>query len=110
MIRRPPRSTQRSTLFPYTTLFRSLVGRRLQQHHARRGAAAADIVLRDADAAAAAGGHLAPHALAGEVLPGGELLGGDFFPVALELLDDQLGEAGNRALPHLRARDTDHAE
>src|SRR5213592_1502486 len=24
MIRRPPRSTQRSTLFPYTTLFRSL--------------------------------------------------------------------------------------
>src|SRR5213592_5036024 len=25
MIRRPPRSTQRSTLFPYTTLFRSTV-------------------------------------------------------------------------------------
>src|SRR6187551_68119 len=24
MIRRPPRSTQRTTLFPYTTLFRSL--------------------------------------------------------------------------------------
>src|SRR5213592_3271604 len=24
MIRRPPRSTQRSTLFPYTTLFRSI--------------------------------------------------------------------------------------
>src|SRR5213592_5050236 len=24
MIRRPPRSTQRSTLFPYTTLFRSV--------------------------------------------------------------------------------------
>src|SRR5213592_5328185 len=26
MIRRPPRSTQRSTLFPYTTLFRSVIG------------------------------------------------------------------------------------
>src|SRR5213083_3182650 len=26
MIRRPPRSTQQRTLFPYTTLFRSLVG------------------------------------------------------------------------------------
>src|SRR5213592_5264186 len=26
MIRRPPRSTQRSTLFPYTTLFRSFRG------------------------------------------------------------------------------------
>src|SRR5213075_2767960 len=27
MIRRPPRSTQQGTLFPYTTLFRSLAGR-----------------------------------------------------------------------------------
>jgi Fe-S cluster biogenesis protein NfuA len=26
MIRRPPRSTQPTTLFPYTTLFRSLQG------------------------------------------------------------------------------------
>src|SRR5213592_5133462 len=26
MMRRPPRSTQRSTLFPYTTLFRSVSG------------------------------------------------------------------------------------
>src|SRR3546814_9968814 len=28
MIRRPPRSTRTDTLFPYTTLFRSLAGRR----------------------------------------------------------------------------------
>src|SRR5213083_3820238 len=28
MIRRPPRSTQQRTLFPYTTLFRSLIIRR----------------------------------------------------------------------------------
>src|SRR3546814_14659566 len=27
MIRRPPRSTRTGTLFPYTTLFRSIVGR-----------------------------------------------------------------------------------
>src|SRR3546814_6601494 len=32
MIRRPPRSTRTDTLFPYTTLFRSLLGR-----HARQG-------------------------------------------------------------------------
>src|SRR3546814_7578145 len=32
MIRRPPRSTRTDTLFPYTTLFRSLcVGQRLEQ-------------------------------------------------------------------------------
>src|SRR3546814_8810414 len=29
MIRRPPRSTRTDTLFPYTTLFRSLAGRGL---------------------------------------------------------------------------------
>src|SRR3546814_20850920 len=28
MIRRPPRSTRTDTLFPYTTLFRSIAGRR----------------------------------------------------------------------------------
>src|SRR3546814_17769062 len=31
MIRRPPRSTRTDTLFPYTTLFRSLRNRRLVQ-------------------------------------------------------------------------------
>src|SRR3546814_14083422 len=28
MIRRPPRSTRTDTLFPYTTLFRSIIGKR----------------------------------------------------------------------------------
>src|SRR3546814_12474543 len=32
MIRRPPRSTRTDTLFPYTTLFRSLLGRRAVDH------------------------------------------------------------------------------
>src|SRR3546814_3447088 len=31
MIRRPPRSTRTDTLFPYTTLFRSIESDRLQQ-------------------------------------------------------------------------------
>src|SRR3546814_12968157 len=34
MIRRPPRSTRTDTLFPYTTLFRSLVGQPGFDHHA----------------------------------------------------------------------------
>src|SRR3546814_4795795 len=34
MLRRPPRSTRTDTLFPYTTLFRSLVrGQRSWHHH-----------------------------------------------------------------------------
>src|SRR3546814_8179872 len=33
MIRRPPRSTRTDTLFPYTTLFRSVLKRRVGQDH-----------------------------------------------------------------------------
>src|SRR3546814_9749155 len=36
MIRRPPRSTRTDTLFPYTTLFRSLQGRRAAGHQLHR--------------------------------------------------------------------------
>src|SRR3546814_20071379 len=32
MIRRPPKSTRTDTLFPYTTLFRSVLLRRVQAH------------------------------------------------------------------------------
>src|SRR3546814_11445701 len=49
MLRRPPRSTRTDTLFPYTTLFRSVVGKALpfgcvlhrlgQQEHVGRAAA-----------------------------------------------------------------------
>src|SRR3546814_13956128 len=39
MIRRPPRSTRTDTLFPYTTLFRSLLGREID-HPALREALA----------------------------------------------------------------------
>src|SRR3546814_6001998 len=44
MIRRPPRSTRTDTLFPYTTLFRSLQGpvAALQVPHQLRGAVAVE--------------------------------------------------------------------
>src|SRR3546814_14222744 len=38
MIRRPPRSTRTDTLFPYTTLFRSLQSRLEPRAHRKRGA------------------------------------------------------------------------
>src|SRR3546814_1775271 len=58
MIRRPPRST-RDTLFPYTTLFRSL-----RRHRAR----AAGVV--DGDQGEGAFGHLNPLTLTGAQRPG----------------------------------------
>src|SRR3546814_15141899 len=43
MIRRPPRSTRTDTLFPYTTLFRAVVGDARQSLYRFRGAAAVNI-------------------------------------------------------------------
>src|SRR3546814_1859750 len=66
MIRRPPRSTRTDTLFPYTTLFRSVgADRRLRAH----GDAADDLGARPQEAAvadhrraaAAAAVHIAEH-------------------------------------------------
>src|SRR5258708_26877799 len=52
---------------------------------------------------------MAPHALAGGVLARGGIFGRDLRPVAFELLSDELGEPGERALAHLRAGDAnDH--
>ena len=85
------------------------VRRRLQQHRARRRATLAHILVRRANAAAAAGRHVAPDAVAGEVLARRRILPLHLFPVALELLADELGKAGERALAHLRAGDAnDH--
>src|SRR3546814_6996634 len=57
MILRPPRSTRTDTLFPYTTLFRSVVG--VDRHaavgplgngsHRQRAAAGAAVVAEDVD-------------------------------------------------------------
>src|SRR3546814_20381163 len=58
MIRRPPRSTRTDTLFPYTTLFRSVVGAReekAQRSAAREQRQRADLCIRQRyDAAIAA--------------------------------------------------------
>src|SRR3546814_3056230 len=43
MIRRPPRSTRTDTLFPYTTLFRSLVDSALCDAHFGKGFALIDL-------------------------------------------------------------------
>ena len=84
-------------------------GRRgADQHVARRRAALADILVRIADAATAAGREIPPDALARRILPGRRVFGRDFGPVAFQLLGDELREAGQRALAHLRARDPDH--
>src|SRR3546814_1893498 len=50
MIRRPPRSTRTDTLFPYTTLFRSLRAAALSAAGRRRRAAPADGRLRSPSA------------------------------------------------------------
>src|SRR3546814_7421236 len=46
MIRRPPRSTRTDTLFPYTTLFRSLLLGNLRQDLFRRGGGDDDVGKR----------------------------------------------------------------
>ena len=77
--------------------------RRRDQHGASRRAALAHIVHRAADAAAAAGGHVAPGALGGEIGIGRNILGAHMLPVGVEFIGDELREAGERALAHLRA-------
>src|SRR5690242_20966562 len=63
------RSAPRYTLFPYTTLFRSVVDRRLREHLAHQG----DLRRRGAvEMAHAAGPHGAEHARLGVALDGVE--------------------------------------
>src|SRR3546814_5259768 len=44
MIRRPPRSTRTDTLFPYTTLFRSIIAGNLSQFGATTSAQLAGVI------------------------------------------------------------------
>ena len=84
------------------------IGRRLHQHHARRRAALAHVIVRSADAAAAAGAKVTPDALARDVGARRRIFGGDLGPVAFEFLGNHLRQAGERALAHFRAGDTHH--
>ncbi len=85
-----------------------VVGRRLHEHHPRRRAALAHVLVRIANAAASARRVVAPHAIAREVLARRRVFGPHLRPVALELLGDELREARQRPLPHLGARDANH--
>src|SRR6266446_1561399 len=85
-----------------------LVGRGLLEHLARDCAALAHVIMRVTDAAAAAGRKVAPHTLAGNALAGRGIFPGDLRPVAFELFRDKLAEAGECALPHLRAGNADN--
>ena len=80
-----------------------LIGSGLHQHHPRRRATLADVVLGAADPAAAAGAEVAPDTLARDVLSGRR----EFcdHPGPVEFLGDELREAGHCPLPHLRASD-----
>src|SRR2546423_810475 len=70
----------------------------------------AHILVRGADAAAAAGRHVAPHPLAREVRACRRKLGPDLRPVALQLLGHELGKPSLGALAHLGTGDAnDHA-
>jgi hypothetical protein len=71
------------------------------------GATLAHVVVRGANAAAAAGAHVAPDAVARQVLARRGIFGLDLLPVALELFRHQLGEARQRALAHLGAGNAD---
>src|SRR5207253_6404049 len=79
----------------------------LLEHLARRRTALAHIFVRLADAAAAGAGIVAPDALARDVLAGRGIFGRDLRPIAVELLGDELGKPGERALAHLGTRDAD---
>src|SRR3546814_15462333 len=73
MIRRPPRSTRTDTLFPYTTLFRSLFLERQIDRRAGDLAETPHRVIREADR------HLDPS----------PALGGDRLGLGLQLLGDE---------------------
>jgi len=63
----------------------------------------AHIFMRLADTAAAAGGKIAPRALARDTLTGSRVFVVDFRPIALKLFGNELSKTGERALPHFRA-------
>ena len=81
--------------------------RGLDQHGTAGGTTFAHIVDRGADAATAAGRHVAPGALVGEVHLGCDIFRLDETPVGIELIGDKLRQAGQCALTHLGACDAD---
>src|SRR3546814_8011896 len=102
MIRRPPRSTRTDTLFPYTTLFRSLVDasqRDAGADHAQRGAETSG----SQRAGVAVGEHAAPRldqpgAELAHAAVGGEILDFDRARLAFQHVASVV--AGTRSEEH----------
>src|SRR3546814_3661513 len=88
MILRPPRSTRTDTLFPYTTLFRSLEGPLVVDPLLELGGGDA-LVVEQVVAGSAVGGH----ALGGEIEAGlvNQVAGHEDLVAALELVGDAHG-------------------
>ena len=87
-----------------------LLGRGLQQHHARRRAATPDIILARCGCRGCRRCPSRPRrACSRDCAPGEMPSVVTLLPVALQFLGHELRKAGERALPHLRARDADHA-
>ena len=81
--------------------------RRLDEHHARRRAAFAHILVALADAAAASGRKVLPHPVAQQVLAWGGVFPIHLGPVAFEFFRHHLRETRERALAHFRTGDAD---
>ncbi len=81
----------------------------MKQHQACCSASTPNIILRRAYPAAAARAHFAPGPLAREITARRDAFGRHLIPVTLQFLRNELCNAGECALPHLRARDADHA-
>src|SRR3546814_10317747 len=86
MIRRPPRSTRTDTLFPYTTLFRSVLQRELDQLRALGVA-----LLAEADVAGV-------DAVLGESFGAGRLVGEQMVAGVVEVADQRHLDAHHRQL------------
>src|SRR3546814_20037597 len=104
MIRRPPRSTRTDTLFPYTTLFRSLAAAKFVEHsvdvHRRQADRFGDLGLRRRKVASLSPDPAA-QALAFENLA-------QKMPHPLDR--DALAEAQKPPVPPRPGRDTDQAQ
>src|SRR3546814_4098192 len=89
MIRRPPRSTRTDTLFPYTTLFRSLIGRwRLVEYvaHDRFVEGTAARIAEGGEAAAQCAHHPA------DMLADHQVADTHLAHAAVHVIDEQLGQ------------------
>ena len=80
----------------------------LHEHRAGRSAPLAHVFHGGADTAAASRTHVVPHTFACEILAGRRIFGGDFGPVGVEFVGDELRETGKCALPHFLAADANY--